>query len=354
MRAGNGAQSEELLALSGVEVRDSSRLLGALYVVPVPARAGAATSTVDRRSALRRRIWTVALAASVASAAAALLLAGPIVRRIRRLADAAASIRSGVLDVRVKDSGADELTALSHSFNAMAESLSAAKQQQRNLVSDVAHELRTPLTNVVGLVEAMQDGLRAPDVQTLSTLRAEVGLLAALVHELQELSLAESGQLTFEITSVDAVGAAREAIEAVAAQDGQAEIQLVVAHDQLFVRADKRRLGQILRNLLRNALTHTPRDGRIVLTIESQGDNVAIVVADTGRGIPPEHVQLVFERFHRVDPSRDRASGGMGLGLAVVRQLTTAMNGRVWVESEVGRGSRFGVELPASVTAGAA
>jgi signal transduction histidine kinase len=90
------------------------------------------------------------------------------------------------------------------------------------------------------------------------------------------------------------------------------------------------------------------------MSIESQGDNVAIVVADTGRGIPAEHVQLVFERFHRVDPSRDRASGGMGLGLAVVRQLVTAMNGRVWVESEVGRGSRFGVELPASPIAGAA
>jgi signal transduction histidine kinase len=112
------------------------------------------------------------------------------------------------------------------------------------------------------------------------------------------------------------------------------------------VRADGRRLAQVLRNLLHNAITHTPPGGRVTVQVEPAGSRVAIIVADTGRGIPPEHLQLIWERFHRVDPSRDRASGGMGIGLALVRQLVSGMGGEVGVESEVGRGSKFRVELP--------
>jgi signal transduction histidine kinase len=141
---------------------------------------------------------------------------------------------------------------------------------------------------------------------------------------------------------------AREAVEATAAiTDGQV-VDAPMPGLPVLVRADRRRLAQILRNLLRNAITHTPAGGSVRVTVETRDDLVSIVVTDTGSGIPQEHLPLVFERFHRVDPSRARASGGMGLGLALVRELAAAMGGRAWAESEHGSGSRVGVELPAA------
>ena len=345
---GPGRVAEELIAISGVIVRDAhDRRLGSLYVAPTRHVGESAEGIARRRASLRARIWSIALFASFAAAAAALLLAGPLVTRVRRLTAAAAAIRGGALDTRITDNGADELASLAGSFNAMAASLAEARQLQRSLVSDVAHELRTPLTNVMGLVEAMQDGLVPSDETTLATLRSEIGLLASLVHELQELSLAESGQLALTLESVDAVAACGGAVAAIAMSADGVAVTGPASASPIHVRADSLRLAQVLRNLLRNAITHTPAGGRVTVTVEPRGGTVVIIVADTGRGIPAEHLALVFERFHRVDPSRNRSSGGMGLGLAVVRQFVTAMGGRVFVDSVEGRGSSFGVELPA-------
>jgi len=348
-RRGDEAIAESEFRLAGDPVRDAAgTVLGEMFVLPAqpspPARIAA--TTAQWRSSLRRTLWTTALAASLAAAAAALLLAGPLVRQVRRLTHASAAIRDGALDVRVRAEGTDELAELGRSFNAMAGALQKAEAHKRNLVSDVAHELRTPLTNIIGLIEAMQDGLRPPDAATLASLRDEAGLLAALVGELQELSLAESGQLAFDTQAVDAVSAVNAAVEAFRPSSRGITVRGPDAAGPVLVRADPRRLAQVLRNLLHNAITHTPDDGRVTVEVTPMGARAAIVVADTGRGIPPEHLPLVWERFHRVDPSRDRASGGMGLGLALVRQLVVGMGGEVGVTSEVGRGSRFRVELP--------
>lgn len=344
-----GVTSAAEFSLVGVPVRDGTgAVLGELFVLPtepaLPERTAVATPAW--RSRLRRTLWTAAAAASLAAAAAALLLAGPLVRQVRRLTDATARIREGALGTRVVAEGADEIAELGRSFNAMARSLEHADAHKRNLVTDVAHELRTPLTNIVGLIEALQDGLRKPDAATLASLRDEASLLAALVSELQELSLAESGQLAFDIETLDAVAVAKAAVEAIRPASGGVAVLGPDLDGPLFVRADGRRLAQVLRNLLRNAVTNTPDGGRVTVEVVPMAERVAILVADTGRGIPPEHLSLVWERFHRVDPSRDRASGGMGLGLALVRQLVEGMGGSVGVESTVGRGSCFRVELP--------
>jgi two-component system sensor histidine kinase BaeS len=282
----------------------------------------------------------------VAAAAAAFLLAGPLARRVRLLTDASAAIANGSLDVRVDVSGHDELARLARSFNAMAQKLQHAEAHKRNLVTDVAHELRTPLTNIIGLVESMQDGLRPASAGTLASLRDEAGVLAERVDELQELSLAESGQIVFHIEAIDAVAAAQAEVDAILPRAGGVTVRGPEAAAPVRVLADARRLSQVLRNLLQNALTHTPAGGKVALRVASADGRVTIEVADTGRGIPREHLALVFDRFHRVDPSRDRSSGGMGIGLALVRQLVHAMNGEVDVDSEVGRGSRFRVVLP--------
>jgi two-component system sensor histidine kinase BaeS len=344
---GGGRIAEAVFSLAGAPVHDASgTLVGRLFVLPKPHEPPEAPTPAAWRHRLRRTLWTAAIAASAAAAAAAFLLAGPLVRRVRRLTDASAALGGGALDARVKATGEDELAQLGRSFNAMAEKLQQAEAHKRNLVTDVAHELRTPLTNIIGLIESIQDGLRPANAATLVSLRQEAGLLASLVDDLQELSLAESGQLAFQLEPVDAVAAARASVEAIRSSSGRVILEGPEAADAVVVRADGRRLAQVLRNLLHNAITHTPPGGRVTVQVEPAGSRVAIIVADTGRGIPPEHLQLIWERFHRVDPSRDRASGGMGIGLALVRQLVSGMGGEVGVESEVGRGSKFRVELP--------
>ncbi|HYW32663.1 MAG TPA: histidine kinase dimerization/phospho-acceptor domain-containing protein, partial [Gemmatimonas sp.] len=285
---GDAVRTEAVFALDGLELRaGSDRVLGGLYVLPVPRGDLAADATGNRRAALRRRIWSVALAASLFAAAAALLLAGPLVSRLQRVANAAGSVRRGALGTRVQDSGNDEIADLAESFNGMAASLAAAQENQRKLTSDVAHELRTPLTNMLGLVEAMQDGLKPRDDLTLAILHREIGLLTSLVRELQELSLAESGALRFDIADIDAAAVAIDAIAAVSATAGVHVALSTNVHAPVHARADARRLHQCIVNLLQNAITHTPSHGRITVDVIRSTDHATIVVEDTGSGIPP-------------------------------------------------------------------
>lgn len=345
-----GQVGEQQLVVGGRPIRNAEGdTLGTLFVLPL---AEDPPFPVDGawRVGLRRSLWWTALVASLAAAAAALLLAGPLVRRLRRLTGAARAMQRGVLEARVPVRGAGELAELERSFNEMGAALASAAQQQRTLVSDVAHELRTPLTNILGSIEAMQDGLRAVDAAALASLREEAALLATLVSELQELSLAESGRLAFHMEAVDAVAASVSAVDAM--RDSAGPVTIVAPADRaaVAVQADATRLAQVLRNLLRNAITHTPAGGRVEVRVQrdAAAGTVEIAVSDTGRGIPPSQLGLIWDRFHRVDPSRDRASGGMGLGLALVRQLVEGMGGRVSAESVEGRGSVFRVQLRAA------
>jgi two-component system sensor histidine kinase BaeS len=231
----------------------------------------------------------------------------------------------------------------------MADAVARSEALRRGLVADVAHELRTPLTNLRCQIEAVQDGLQPADTATLQSLHEETLLLARLVGDLQDLALAEGGQLPLHRASVSvtaAVDAALAAIRPIAAARGvvlEADVAAALAVD-----ADRERLAQVLRNLLANALTHTPGGGRIRVSGRRVSGEVAVEVSDTGDGIAPEHLAHVFDRFYRSDPSRARRTGGAGLGLAIVRQLVEAHGGRVAVASEPGAGTRFTFTLPAS------
>lgn len=345
-----GSVAEQQIVVDGRPIRGArGDTLGTLFVLPVAEDPPFAADGAWRVG-LRRTLWWTALVASLAAAAAALLLAVPLVRRLHQLTAAAREVQHGALETRVAVRGAGELAELERSFNEMAAALGASAQQQRNLVSDVAHELRTPLTNILGSIEAMQDGLRAADAASLASLREETALLATLVNELQELSLAESGRLAFYMEDVDAVAASVAAVEAM--RDAAGPVALVAPADRtpVAIHADPTRVAQVLRNLLRNAIAHTPAGGRVEVHVrrDSTAGTVEIAVSDTGRGIPAAQLGLIWERFHRVDPSRDRASGGMGLGLTLVRQLVEGMGGSVRAESEEGRGSVFRVTLQAT------
>ncbi|TEU19353.1 MAG: hypothetical protein E3J21_04035 [Anaerolineales bacterium] len=233
----------------------------------------------------------------------------------------------------------------------MAGGLARLEELRRNMVTDVAHELRTPLSNIRGYLEALQDGVVEPEERIIDSLHEEAMLPNHLVDDLQELSLAEAGHLELErqpVALADIVDRAVEAVHPRAKAEG-VTVQVDLPED-LLVDVDPQRIGQVLRNLLDNALTHTSPGGEIAVAARAEGQWVEVSVRDTGSGIAAKDLPYVFERFYRADKSRSRATGGARLGLAIAKQLVEAHGGRIWVESTEGEGSTFTFALPTSIS----
>lgn len=276
------------------------------------------------------------------------LLSRRILGPVEALTAAAGKMERGDLGQRVPVRSQDEIGKLAHAFNAMSDGLARQEQLRRNMVSDVAHELRTPLSNIRGYLEAMRDGIAKPDPTLISSLHDEAMLLTRLVDDLQELELAEAGQLRLvrhEIAPGEVIERAVKAATPAATEKGLT-LHLDLPPDLPTVDADPERLSQVTRNLLNNAIAHTPKGGEISVSARSVGAEVEVTIRDTGIGIPPEHLPSIFERFYRVDGSRTRATGGAGLGLSIVKQLIEMHGGRVWAESAPGAGATFGFTLP--------
>lgn len=293
-------------------------------------------------------LTVVVLGAAVATALIARRVLGPV-RQLRLAVDRMAS---GGATARVTVTGDDELAALGRAFNVMADALVQQDQLKRDLTNDIAHELRTPLTDLRCHIEALQDDVVPVTSETLSTLHAEVSHLQRLVEDLGELARAESRQLSLDQEPV----VVAEVVAQVAAQATARAVTLGVTLSLTDVDAgacawvDRGRLRQVIGNLLDNALVHSPRGGAITLSAHVTDGEVTISVQDSGPGIPEAHLPHIFERFYRVDPSRTRSTGGVGLGLAIARQFVEASGGRISVESPSSGGSTFTVTLPAFTT----
>lgn len=332
----------ELLQVSTAPVAVSwSGLVG-----PDPVREGF-VSGVNR---------SLAMALLVAGLAALLLTAAlsrRIIKPVEELTAAAELMARGELSSRVLARGNDEIATLGRAFNSMAGALERAEELRRTMVSDVAHELRTPLTNIRGYLEALEDGVIRPDARTIGSLHEEALLLSRLVDDLRDLALADAGQLRLYRQPTDLGAVVRQAVESfrprLVAKGVACELRLPAALPQAEI--DDERVGQVLRNLLNNALTHTPAGGSVTVEVVAGGAcdgpaMLAVSVADTGAGIAAEDLPLIFERFYRADRSRNRATGGAGLGLTIVRRLIEAHGGSVTAESALGAGSRFTFTLP--------
>ena len=309
----------------------------------VPSAAGDFVSSVNHST------W---LAGGIAAVVALLLgsfLFFQIVSPVQKLTLAAQKIAAGDLQQRIPTQSQDEIGTLATTFNQMADSLARHEELRRNLIADVAHELRTPLTVIQGNLEAMLDGILPTNSQEIATLRDETALLTRLVADLRLLSLAEAGQLKLERVETDLAELTARAVEPfhLLAQSDQIELAIDVAPNLPFVNVDADRIAQVIRNLLNNALRHTPAGGQVTVTCRiDQSKEFLIRVSDTGEGIPPDDLPYIFDRFYRADKSRSRVSGGSGIGLAIVKQLVEAHGGRVRAESQPGQGTSIAFTLP--------
>ena len=290
-------------------------------------------------------IFLVAAAVAVVTAIGlAMLLARRLALPIERLAAGAARIADGDLDARVPENGPAELRALAEAYNRMAERLAEQEAVRREFIVNASHELKTPLTNLQGYLEALRDGVIPPEPATFDSLREEVDRLTRLAASLDVLAGAD-GQGS-EPRVVDLGSIVRTAVELAApALAGRAIAAELDAAEGLAVRARPDELTQVLANLLQNAVRYTPRGGQVKVIADRDGTLARVRVANTGPGIPPEDLPRVWERFYRVEKSRDRERGGAGIGLAIVKQLVEAAGGRVGVVSG-GGWTEFTVLLP--------
>lgn len=272
---------------------------------------------------------------------------------LNRLADAARAIGARDLTRRVEVEGSDEVKDVAQAFNEMASALQQAETLRRNLMADVAHELRTPLSVLQGNLRAMLDDVYSLDKAEVSRLYDETRLLSRLVNDLHELAQAEAGQLRLNRQSTDLADLIQSTSATFnpAAEAKGVTLSTQVPPNMPLVLADPARLTQVLHNLLANALRHTPAGGTISLRAgcaAGKEREVWLMVEDNGEGISSEDLPHVFDRFYRADRTRSRATGGAGLGLAIVRAIVEAHGGRVSAASDgvSGHGSTFTVRLP--------
>jgi len=310
------------------------------------------TSVAPKEQLFVRGIDRSLLLAASVSAGLALLVAVFLSRRIVRpvelLTRAVRRMEQGDTSQRVDISTKDEIGELGRAFNSMADSLARVEQLRRNMVNDVAHELRTPLTNLRCQIETLQDGFAVPSAEVINSLHEETMLLNHLVDDLQDLALAEAGQLSLTPQRVSISDEVAQVVNAMQLQFSKSNfsVKVDVAENCPDVWADSRRLGQVLRNLLHNAITHTPPGGLVTIGVTEINSRVQLKIEDTGQGIPADDLKYVFERFYRADSSRDRATGGAGLGLAIVKQLVALHGSEIQIESEIGRGTSVTFSLP--------
>lgn len=273
-----------------------------------------------------------------------------LAKPIKSITSTAAQIRSGDLTARTGIVGDDEIGQLGETFDDMATSLERDLKLEHRLTSDVAHELRTPLMAMLATVEAMQDGVLPADEEHLETVAGEVRRLSRLVSAMLQLSRIENGTTKFNPEKTDMIRLVRSVVEAqeqlFADRGLRLKLDVKTNRRELFCEVDRDMIRQALINLMSNALRYTPEEGYVVVSVAQEGRDVLIAVADTGIGIAKEDLARVFSRFWRSDASRERESGGLGVGLAVTKEIIDRHHGFIGVESELGKGTKFTLHIP--------
>lgn len=315
-----------------------------------PSRAGSFRAQPEEvfLTSISRSLWLAAVIAIGLSLFLSYLLSIYISTPVRSLISATKKVSSGEFSHRVSVKGSDEMVELGRAFNQLSENLEQNERLRQQLVADVAHELRTPLATIQGYLEAMREGVIKPTPDKLGLVHEETALLARLIDDLRDLSQAEAGQLNIRKKPTDLSRLIKGAISIFQSLLEEKKIGLIsqVSTKLPRVNVDKDRISQILRNLISNAINHTPAGGKITISAVQRPEEIEIRVSDTGQGIKAEDIPYVFERFYRGEKSRARASGGAGIGLTIAKRLIETHGGKIWVESAPGQGTEVYFTLP--------
>ena len=334
--------------LVGLSMMQPVQVFGTIYVSPPSSSEASLISLRILYSQVGRFFIWGGLVAIAIAVIVTFLLSRRVLRPVRVLSDAAKRIGSGNLSERIQIKEKSEFGQLAKAFNVMASDLEKAEKLHRNLIADTAHEIRTPLSNIRGYLEAIRDDVVKADKATIDSLYEEVTLLSLLVNDLQDLALAEAGQLKLIRQPEQVDEMINQAVRAirVKAMAKNVTLSVDVSGGLPLCDIDSYRVIQVLHNLLDNAVAHTSSGGSVKVFATKNGDWVEIKVKDTGEGIPKEELPNIFERFYRVDKSRARSTGGYGLGLTIAKRIVEAHGGTITVDSVVGEGTQFTFTMP--------
>jgi signal transduction histidine kinase len=348
IRRVSDAENRRVLYAAAPILGDDATVFGLVYLaMPLPP--------VGLPDGLVISLASAALTAIVLAALTGSLLARRIARPVETIEHAAAAVSAGDLQQQVLEVGSiRELNGLARAFNQMTESLRQSELAKDSFVADVTHELRTPLTVIKGTIETLEDGALADTAGRgllLASMHRETDRLIRLVNGLLVLIRADAGTLNLSLRPFDLAKMARARCEQLAPLAARRSVHLVVnvepSPDDACAMGDPDRVAQVLDNLLDNAIRYSPEGSTVEIGICRQGNECECAVHDRGPGIPTEHLTRVFERFYRVDASRNRQSGGAGLGLAIARALIESQGGRITAGGRAGKGTTVRFTLPA-------
>src|SRR3972149_1444477 len=342
---------------TGTPITEDGKVIGILVPMRMPFEGK--PREVEFIERINLTLFYGAMIGAVIALLLGTFLSRTLTRPIRELTQATHAVSEGDLSPQVPVRSSDELGELAKAFNKMSAELSRSVNVRRQMTADIAHELRTPLSLILGHAEAVHDGVLQPTRENFEIIREEAARLEHLVNDLRTLSLADAGELTISLQTIEPQRLIHEVASLYHYQTQRKNISLDldIASPLPAIEVDLGRMTQVLTNILDNALRHTPDGGRIILSAKQVDDQVELSVQDSGPGLKTEDLDRIFERFYRTDSSRQRdgaVPGGSGLGLAIAKSIVQAHGGQLSAEtsarlspgSEAGTGLRIVVALP--------
>lgn len=329
-------------------IRYNNEIVGWVITTPIERLTRNTDISFDQQQ--RRTSWMIVALSTLLAAAVTWLMSRGLLAPVKRLVAGTHRLAAGDFSTRVAVSSQDELGRLAHDFNQLATSLEKNEQMRRAVMADVSHELRTPLAVLRGELEALQDGVRQPTAASLGSLQAEVSTLTKLVDDLHQLSLSDLGALAYRKSQVDCVHLLQIAVASFRERFHAKGLDIVTQlPEQAPLFGDPDRLNQLFNNLLENSLRYTDAGGKLEIGAQMQPGRLLIYWQDSAPGVNDDQLARIFERFYRTEGSRNRASGGSGLGLSICQNIVEAHNGTIYAQHSPLGGVRITVEFATPV-----
>ena len=342
-KLGEILSAEELSHCSPIQVEDKT--VGVLLLAMSPDRNPMEDEFLRR---LNGSIFLSAIGTIIVALFLGILLSRSITRPIRELTKATHAMADGNLNQNVNVRSRDEIGELAESFNKMSSDLSRSFNLRKQMTADIAHELRTPLSLIIGHAEGVHDGVLEPNHENFEIIREEAERLEHLVNDLRTLSLADAGELSVDFQPMNINDLMSDVYTHYISPFNQKRITLNLTSAPVILKAnlDPSRFTQVLNNILDNALRYTPANGAVEMETKQVEGKIQISIQDNGEGVTPEEAAHLFDRFYRADEARNRNDGGSGLGLAIAKSIVEMHGGKIWAESEKGKGLKIVIELP--------